>query len=41
MLTKKNLSGVQKQSIAIARCLLKDPDIIIFDEAVTYLDCYA
>ena len=34
----KNLSGGQRQAAAIARCLLKKPDILLFDEATTYLD---
>lgn len=33
-----NISGGEKQKIAIARVLLKDPDIMIFDEPTSPLD---
>lgn len=32
------LSGGEKQRVALARCLLKDPPIVLFDEATSALD---
>jgi ABC-type bacteriocin/lantibiotic exporter with double-glycine peptidase domain len=34
----RNLSGGQRQAVAIARCMLKNPDVLLFDEVTAHLD---
>ena len=36
-----NLSGGQIQRIAMARALLKDAKLLLFDEAISHMDVYA
>ncbi len=34
-----NLSGGQKQRISIARGLVKDPEIVVFDDCLSAVEC--